>query len=143
MDHQTSRSQKKRSPTGSSSSSKYSNSTTTESASLRYFTALANTSTPYESPYAQDRDKRPQQPTTAALRASTISTTARSVSAEPSYKTTSLPVRGAPSTHSSSSGGSLYTASPSRQPQRAETPGSMSSSKTMSSVSHFSHLSVA
>ena len=136
MDHQTSRSQKKRSATGSSSSSKSSNPTTTESASLRYFTALANKSTPYESPYAQDRDKRPPPPTTAALRASTISTTTRSSSAEVSYKPTSLPVRGVQSTHSSSSGGSLYTSSPSRQQQRAESPGTMSSSKTMSSVSH-------
>lgn len=139
MDYPTSsRRQKKPSPTGSDSSSKYSSPTTTESASGGYFTALANSSTPYESPYTQGRDKRPQPPTTLTLRASTTSNTTRSQRVDPSYQPTSPPVRGSLSTYSSSSGGSLYTSSPSREQQRGTTPGSMSSSsKAMSSVSAF------
>ena len=139
MNYQTSsRSQKKASPASSNNSSRSLSAATTEPASVRYFTALANSSTEYESPYAQDRDKRPQPPTT---RASTLPYTARSTSGSAAtYRTLTPPARGDLSTYSSSSGGSLYTTS--RQQQRSTTPGNMNSSKTMSSVSqHFPFVS--
>lgn len=141
MDYQTSsRSQKKpyySSSNSQSSSSRHSTHSATDSASIRYYTALANSSTPYESPYAQDKDRQTQPPTNPALRASAT----RSTSVNPSYKASSPPVRDSLSTYSSSSGGSLYTSSPSRQQHRGTTSGSMSSSKGMSSVSHFFYLS--
>lgn len=140
MDYSTSsRSQKKPSPTGSISSSSRSSPPTTESASLRYLRALTNSSEPYESPYAQDIDKRLQPPTGTALRASTLSTATRFTSGEPSYQTISPLVQESLSTYSSSSGGSLYNSLSSRQRQKDVTPGKMSSSRTMSSVSHFSY----
>ena len=141
MDYQiSSRSQKKSSPAGSNSSPASSIPTTTQSARVSYFTAIANSSTSYESPYAQGRDKRPQPPTAAAIRASTISTATRSSSVDPAYKRGSPPVRGALSTSSSSSGGSLYTSSPSRQQQQGDITETMSSSRDMSSVSQIPYL---
>ena len=135
MDYPTaSRDPKKPSSTGSTSSSRRSTSATTESASVRYFTAFANSSAPYESPYAQVYDKRTQSPTTSGLQTSTAARTA-SPSARVAYTATSLPSRGNLSTYSSSSGGSLYTTSRSNQQRRGGTPGSMSSSKPMSAVS--------
>lgn len=135
MDYQTSsRSHKKTSATGSNYSSRLSPVTATEPASVRYFAALANSTTPYESPYAQDRDKRPQPP---AVRTSATPTATRSPREEPTYRRSSPPIGGSLSTHSSSSGGSLFTSSTSRRQQRSTTPGSMSSSKAMSSVSQF------
>lgn len=137
MDYQaTSSRQKRPSPKHSNSysaSSRRPISSTSESASIRYYTALANSSTPYESPYAQDT----QPPTNQTLRASTTSI-ARSPSVNPAYIAPSPPTKESLSTYSSSSGGSLYPSSTSRQEYRSNTPGTMSSSKTMSSVSHSS-----
>lgn len=146
MDYQTPyRSQKRKSPTdpnSRSSSSKESTSSLPESASIRYYTALAKSSTPYISPYAQDDNRRTQPPTTLALRAPATSTS-RSTTVNSSYKAPSAPTKGSLSTYSSSSGGSLYTSSPPRQTYAEHSPGSMSSSKgkTMSSVSRFFDLS--
>lgn len=152
MDYQTpSRNQKKKSPTNPSpprSSSRLSDSSLSDSASIRYYTALANSSTlyqsPYESPYARDEDRRTQPPTESASRTSAISTTSGSTTVNPSYTAPSPATKDSPSTYSSSSGGSLYTSSLTAQSYRGNTLGSMSPSKgkTMSSVSPFLDLSL-
>lgn len=112
MDYQTpSRNQKKKSPTDRSSRpspSRHSSSSLSESASLRYYTALATSSTPYQSPYTQDEDRPTQLPTGSASRTSAKSTTSNSI-VDPSYKAPSPPTKDSLSTYSSSSGGSLYT----------------------------------
>lgn len=139
MDYQTSsRSSKKPSPITSdtrSSSSRYSASTpTTNSAALKYFTAAANSSKPYESPYAQNIDKPSQRSSASNIRASNITASTRPSSNIPSY-TASSQSRASISPESSSSGGSLYTSSPAPQYQRHGTPSTMSASRNMSSVS--------
>ena len=133
MDYQSSsRSQKKRSPTGSdtaSSSSRQALSTTSAPPSLRYFTAAASSSTPYESPYAQDQDRRSQPPSDSSVRS-----TSRSTSLYPSLSGNST-TRASHSKQSSSSGDSIYD-SPGPRGSRNTTPGgTMSTQRTMSSVS--------
>ncbi len=126
MGYQTaSNSQKKPSSTissksSSSSSSRHSIPTTTASSSSRYLTAVANSNVPYESPYAQNRDKKPASRSTSEQTILRASTSAYS---------------------SSSPGGSLYTSSPAPSQYRQTTPGTMSTSRTMSSVSQCLHLS--
>ena len=129
MVHQTaSSSQKKPSPTNSyksssSSSSRHSIPATTASSSSGYLPAVANSNVPYESPYAQNRDKKPAS---------------RSIS-EQTLLSAPTPIRASTSAYSSSSsGGSVYTSSPAPPQYRQTTPGTMSNSRTMSSVSHLS-----
>ena len=137
----TSRSQRKATTITSSpqaSSSRQPLSSISESASIRYYTSIANSSTPYESPYAQDRDRLAQPPTSVAIRASTTAST-RSPSVDPFYKDQVQSARTPKSSYSSSSsGGSLYPSSPGSQRHRSSTPGTMSSAKNMSSVSRMS-----
>ena len=121
----SSRSQKKRSPTGSdtASSSRQTAPTTSVPPSLRYFTAAASSSLPYESPYAQDQDRRPQRPSDSSGYITLIGT---STTRKPHSQQSS-----------SSSGGSLY-GSPGFSGSRDTTPGgTMSTQRTMSSVSRF------
>lgn len=135
MDYQpSSRSQKKRSPTGSdsASSSRPAVATTSVPPSLRYFTAAASLSTPYESPYAQDQDRRSQPPSD-----SSILSTSRSTDVYPTLSGPSATRAPHSKQSSSSSGGSLYD-SPGPGPcgSRNTTPGgTMSTQRTMSSVS--------
>ena len=121
MDYQSSsQSQKKRSPTGSNtaSSSRQAVPTTSVPPSLRYFTTSASSSTPYESPYALNQDRRSQ---TLSDFLSGPSTTRAPHSKQKSS--------------SSSSGGSIYD-SPGPRGSRNTTPGgTMSTQRTMSSVS--------
>ena len=121
----SSRSQKKRSPAGSdtASSSRKAAPTTSVPPSLRYFTAAASSSLPYESPYAQNQDRRSQPPSESSgyITFSGTSTTRKPHSQQ----------------SSSSSGGSLYD-SPGFCGSRDTTPGgTMSTQRTMSSVSRF------
>lgn len=144
MAHQSfSQFSKRPSPSGSdsrsSSSRRSTSNTTTDSAALRYFTAAATSSIPYESPYAQNIDRPSQRPSETNIRASNINASARSSSVAPSLIAPSQ-VRASLSPHSSSSGGSLYTSSPAPQHQRQGTP-SMMSSRTMSLVSRTLYLS--
>ena len=132
MGYQTATSsQKKPSPTVSSKSSSSSSSrnsvpATTASSSSRYLTAVANSNAPYESPYAQNKDKKP----------ASRSTSEQTVLSAPT------PIRASTLAYSSSSsGGSVYTSSPAPSQYRQTTPGTMSNSRTMSSVSQFLHLS--
>lgn len=132
MGHQTATSsQKKPSPTvsiksSSSSSSRNSIPPTTASSSSGYLTAVANSNAPYESPYAQNKDKKP----------ATRSISEQTVLSAPN------PIRGStPAYSSSSSGGSVYTSSPAPPQYRQTTPGTMSNSRTMSTVSQFVHSS--
>lgn len=133
MDYQSSsRSQKKRSPTGSdtASSSRQALSTTSAPPSLRYFTAAASSSTPYESPYAQDQDRRSQPPSDSSVRS-----TSRSTSLYPSLSGHSTTRASHSKPGSSSSGDSIYD-SPGPRGSRNTTPGgTMSTQRTMSSVS--------
>jgi hypothetical protein len=128
-------------PSPPSSSSRHSSSSTSESASIRYYTALAGSSTPYRSPYeptyTQDEDRRAEPSTASASRASAVSASSRSANLHPSYEPPSPPTKDSLSTGSLSSGGSLYTSSPTTQNYQG-TPGGTGSSrgKTMSSVSH-------
>ena len=142
MDYQsTSRSQKKRSPTGSdtATSSRQQLSTTSAPPSLRYFTAAASSSIPYESPYAQDQDRRSQPPSDSSVRS-----TSRSTSLYPSLSGTSTTrVSHSKQSSSSSSGGSIYD-SPGPRGSRNTTPGgTMSTQRTMSSVSVLLNISFA
>ena len=128
MGHQTtSSSHKKPSPTTSSksfssSSSKHSIPATTALSSLGYFPAVANSNVPYESPYAQNKDRKPASRSTS----------------EQTLLSAPTPIRASTSAYSSSSsGGSLYTSSPAPPQYRQTTPGTMSNSRTMSSVSQF------
>ena len=132
MVHQTATSsQKKPSPTvsiksSSSSSSRNSIPPTTASSSSGYLTAVANSNAPYESPYAQNKDKKPAS---------------RSIS-EQTVISATTPIRAPTSAYSSSSSGeSVYTSSPAPPQYRQSTPGTMSNSRTMSSVSQCLHLS--
>ncbi len=128
MNYQSSsRSQKKRSPTGSdtASSSRSVPPTTFVPPSLRYFTAAASSSIPYESPYAQDQDR---QASTSVYPTSSSPSTTRKPQSKQS---------------SSSSGGSIYDY-PDYQSSRNTTPGgTMSTQRTMSSVSLLLDLSFA
>ena len=140
MDYHTpSRTQKKQSPSSSSKhscSSRHSTSATTEPASSKYLTAIANSSTPYESPYAQNKDRISQPPSDSSYR-----TSSRSESVNPALSVPS-PLPASISPYSSSSDGSLYRSSPAPQQHRQTIPRKMSSSRTMSAVSHFLHLSL-
>ena len=137
MDYQSSsQSQQKRSPTGSNkaSSSRQAVSTTSVPPRLRYFTASASSSTPYESPYALNQDRRSQPP-------SDSSTSLYPTLSGPS--TTRAP-HSKKNSSSSSSGGSLYDYSPGPRGSRNTTPGgTMSSQRNMSSVSLVLHLFIA
>ena len=134
MNYQSSsRSQKKRSPTSSNTASSSRQTTPTASLppSLRYFTAAASASVPYESPYAQNQDRRPQRPSDSLVRSTSSSTSV--------YPTSSgLSTTRTPQSKQSSSGSddSFYD-SPGPRSSRYTTPaGTMSSSqRTMSSVS--------
>lgn len=141
MDYQSSsRSQKKRSPTGSdtASSSRQAVPTTSVPSSLRYFTTAASSSTPYESPYTQNQDRRSQPPSDSSIRSTSRSTSVYPTSSGPS--TTRAPHS---KQSSSSSGGSLYD-SPGPRGNRNITPvGTMSTQRTMSSVSLLLDLSFA
>ena len=133
MDYQTSsRSQKKPSRTSSSNHSsplRHSTPITTESASLRYFTA-ANPPVPYESPYAQNIDRQSRPPSDSTFYASSRSTSINPALTVPS------PLPASTSPYSSSSGESLYRSSPTPPNYRQNRSGTMSSSRTMSAVSH-------
>ncbi len=152
MDYQTSsRNRTKKSstePSPPSSPSRHSSSSASESASVRYYTALAGSSTPYRSPYeptyTQDEDRRAEPSTASALRASAVSASPRSANLHPSYEPPSPPTKDSLSTGSLSSGGSLYTSSPTNQNYQGNTPGGTGSSgrKTMSSVSNEFDLSL-
>ena len=129
MDYQSSsRSQKKRSPTGlnTASSSRQAVPTTSVPPSLRYFTAAASSSPPYESPYAHNQDRRSQPPSDSSVRSTSA------------YQTLSAPstTRTPHSNYSfSSSGGSIYD-SPGPRGSRNTSPGdTMSTQRTMSAVS--------
>lgn len=127
----SSRSQKKRSPTGSdtASSSTQAIPTTSVLPSLRYFTAAASSSTAYQSPYAQDQDRRSQPASDSSVPSTSGLTSAHPFLSGPS--TTSAPH----SKQSSSSGGSIYE-SPDPRSSHNNTPGgTMSTQRTMSSVS--------
>lgn len=141
MDYQSSsRSHKKRSPTGSdtASSSRQALPTTSVPPTLRYFTAVASSSTPYESPYAQDQDRRSLPPSDSSIRSTSRSTNVYPTLSGPS--TTRAPHS---KQSSSSSGSSLYD-SPGPRGCRNTTPGgTMSSQRTMSSVSLLLDLSFA
>ena len=143
MDYQSSsRSHKKRSPTGSdtASSSRQALPTTSVPPNLRYFTAIASSSTPYESPYAQDQDRRSVPPSDSSVRSASRSTNVYPTLSGPS--TTQAP-HSKQSSSSSSSGSSLYD-SPGPRGSRNTTPGgTMSTQRTMSSVSLLLDLSFA
>ena len=128
MDYQSSsQSPKKRSPTGSntSSSSRQAVPTTSVPPSLRYFTASASSSTPYESPYALNQDRSPIRSTSRSASLYPTSSGASATRAPHSKQNSS----------SSSSGGSIYD-SPGPRGSRNTTPGgTMSTQRTMSSVS--------
>lgn len=139
MDYQTpSRNQKKKSSTDSTSRkspSTYTDLPVSESASVKYYTAVAKSTKPYRSPYTEDTDRHLQPPSR------TSTTLSASRSATTSHKAPSPLTKDSLSTYSSSSGDSLYTSSPTH---RGHSSRKMSSSKgkTMSSVSHFLDLSV-
>ena len=122
MNYQSSsRSQKKRSSPGSDtilSSRQITPPTSSVTPNLRYFTAAASSSIPYESPYAQNQDRRSQPPTDSSVRS--VSTTTRT------HRSKQSP---------SSSDDSIYD-SPGSCGSRYTTPGGiMSTQRTMSSVS--------
>ena len=133
MNYQSSsRSQKKRSPTSSdtTSSSRQAAPTTSVPSSLRYFTAAASSSVPYESPYAQNQDRQPQPPSEPSVRSTSRSTSVCRTSNGPS--TTRAPH----SKQSSSSSDGSISDSPGSYSSRYATPaGTMSTQRTMSSVS--------
>ena len=134
MNYQSSpRSQKKRSPTssGTASSSRQATPTASLPPSLRYFTAAANSSVPYESPYAQNQDRRPQRPSDSFVRSTSSSTSVYPTSS--GLSTTRIPQ----SKQSSSSSDDSFYDSPGPRSSRYTTPaGTMSSNqRTMSSVS--------
>ena len=133
MNYQSSsRSQKKRSPTLSdtASSSRQATPTTSVPPSLRYFTAAVSSSGPYESPYAQNHDRRPQRPSDSSVRSTSSST-----SVYPSLSSLSITRESHSKQSSSCSDDSLYD-SPGSSRSRYTTPaGTMSSQRTMSSVS--------
>ena len=139
MDYQSSsRSQKTRSPAAfnTASSSRQAIPTTSCSPSLRYFTAAASSSVPYESPYAQDQDRRPQPPSYSSDRSTSRSTSVFPTSSGP-YTS-----RAPHSKPSSSSGDSVYD-SPGPRGSRSITPGgTMSTQRAMSSVSLLSQTSL-
>ena len=128
MDYQSaSRSQKKRSPKSSytASPSRQTAPTTSVPPSLRYFTAAASSSVPYESPYAQNQDRRPQRPSDSSVYSTSRSTSGLSTTRAPHSTQSS----------SSSSSDSFYC-SPGSCDSRYSTPaGTMSTQRTMSSVS--------
>ena len=140
MDYQSSsRSQKSRSPAVYNTvlSSRQAISTTSCSPSLRYFTAAASSSVPYESPYAQDQDRRPQPPSYSSDRSTSRSTSVFPTSSGP-YTS-----RAPHSKQSSSSSGDSIHDSPGPRGSRSITPGgTMSTQRAMSSVSLLSHLSL-
>ena len=133
MDYQTSSRQQRKQPSNNSpstsSSPRQNLPTTTVSPALRFFTAVAKSSTPYESPYAQGKDQHPQPPPTAASCASTTATYFDSTLSAPS------PVRTSTSAYSSSSHGSFLSIPASSPQPRASSPGTMSASRKMSAVS--------
>ncbi|KAL2042619.1 hypothetical protein N7G274_004378 [Stereocaulon virgatum] len=130
MDHySSSRSQRKQSPSHSSnhsSPSKRSPSATAKPTSSRSFAAIANSSQPYESPYAQNRDRTSQPPSDTSYR-----TSSRSESDHPTLSVPS-PLSTSRSPYSSSSDGSLYRSTPAPQQYSRNTLGKMSNSRTMS-----------
>ncbi|KAM0804132.1 hypothetical protein BDR22DRAFT_648038 [Usnea florida] len=140
MDYQSSsRSQKSRSPAvfTTASSSRQAIPTTSFSPSLRYFTAAASSSVPYESPYAQDQDRRPQPPSYSSDRS-----TSRSTSVFPNSSGPYTPRAAHSKQSSSSSGDSIYDP-PGPRGSRSITPGgTMSTQRAMSSVSLLSHPSL-
>ena len=140
MDYQPySRSQKTRSPAGSNtaSSSRQAIPTTSCSPSLRYFTAAASSSVPYESPYAQDQDRRPQPPSYSSDRSTSRSTSVFPTSSGP-YTS-----RAPHSKQSSSSSSDSVYDSPGPRGSRHITPGgTMSTQRAMSSVSLLSQPSL-
>ena len=141
MDYQSSsRSQKKRSPTSSdtASSSRQAVPTTSVPSSLRYFTTAASSSTPYESPYTQNQDRRSQQPSDSSIRSTSRSTTLYPTLSGPS--TTRAPHS---KQSSSSSGGSLYDFPGPRGNRNITSGGTMSTQRAMSSVSLLLDLSFA
>ena len=134
MNYQSSsRSQKKRSPasSGTASSSRQATPTASLPPSLRYFTAAASSSVPYESPYAQNQDRRPQRPSDSFVRSTSSSTSVYPTSS--GLSTTRTPQ----SKQSSSCSDDSFYDSPGARSSRYTTPaGTMSSSqRTMSSVS--------
>ena len=134
MNYQSSsRSQKKRSPasSGTASSSRQATPTASLPPSLRYFTAAASSSVPYESPYAQNQDRRPQRPSDSFVRSTSSSTSLYPTSS--GLSTTRTPQ----SKQSSSCSDDSFYDSPGARSSRYTTPaGTMSSSqRTMSSVS--------
>ena len=137
MDYQpSSRSQKKPSPAGSdtASSSRQAVPATSFPPSLRYFTAAASSSIPYESPYAQDQDRRSQPPSDSSVRsASRLTSVYPTLSGPPTTRTPH-------SKQSSSSGNSLYDPPDPRGSRKTTPGGTMSSQRTMSSVSLRLHL---
>ena len=134
MDYQSSsQSPKKRSPTGSTSasSSRQAVPTTSVPPSLRYFTASASSSRPYESPYALNQDRSSQPPSESSVHSTSRSTSLYPTSSGPS--TARAPH--SKQNSSSSSGDSVYD-SPGPRGSRNTTPGgTMSTQRTMSSVS--------
>lgn len=126
MNYQSSsRSQKKRSPTSAytASPSRQAAPTTSAPPSLRYFTAVASSSIPYESPYTQDQDKP-----------SSDRSTSRSTGVYPTLSEPST-TRAPQSEHSSSSGSSIYDYPSPRDSRNTAQKGTMSTQRTMSSVS--------
>ena len=142
MNYQSSsRSQKKRSPLSSdtTSSSRQAAPTTSVPSSLRYFTAAASSSVPYESPYAQNQDRQPQGPSDSSLRSTSKSTSVCRTSNGPS--TTRAPH--SKQSSSSSSDDSIYDSPGSCSSRYATPAGTMSTQRTMSSVSLLRDISPA
>lgn len=128
MNYQSSsRSQKERSRTSSdtASSSRPRAPTTSVPPSLKYFTAAASSSVPYESPYAQNQDRRPQRPSDSSVYSASRSTSGLSATRAPHSTQSS----------SSSSNDSFYGSPGSCGSRYSTSAGTMSSSRTMSSVS--------
>ena len=134
MNYQSSysRSQKKRSPTDSDTTSSWRQATPTASVppTLRYFTAVASSSIPYESPYAQNQDRRPQRPSDSSVRS-----TSRSTSVYPTLSGLSITQTPRSKQSSSCSDDSFYDSPGSSRSRYINPADTMSSSRTMSSVS--------
>lgn len=136
MDYQSScQSQKKQSPTGSNTASlsRQAVPTTSVPLSLRYFTASARSSTPYESPYALNQDRRSQPPSDSSTSLYPTLSGPSNTRAHHSKQNSS----------SSSSGGSIYEYSVPRGSRNTTPIGTMSSQRNMSSVSLVLHLFIA
>ena len=128
----SSRPQAKRTPTDADTvfSSRQAVPNTSIPSRLQYFTAAASSSRPYESPYAQNQDRRPPHSSESSVRVSSRSTSVYPTLAGSPISRGSLSKQSSPSLF-----GSIYDP-PDPRGSSNTTPGdTMNTQRTMSSVS--------